>query len=126
MTTTATPPSTTARPVERRRGVLLGLVAGTIGIGCCVAPVVLVLLGLASGAAAVDLGNRLYGDWGWAFRGAAIAFTAVALVVQRRRAAACPADARPDVRRTALWLAGVGVLTYGALYGVTKLLASFA
>ncbi len=47
-----------------RRSVVLGAIAGLIGIGCCVYPVALVLLGLSSAVAAVDLGNFLFEEWG--------------------------------------------------------------
>ncbi len=117
-----------SRPVgkptgERRRGAVLGVIAGVIGLGCCVYPVALVLLGLSSATAAVDLGNRLYGHWGWAFKGAAVSFAVLALWVQRRRYAACRTRERPNLFRVAAWLVGSGVVAYGALYAVTKLLA---
>jgi len=54
--------------VRPRRSALLGAIAGLIGIGCCVYPVALVLLGLSSAAAAIDLANVLFDEWGWAFR----------------------------------------------------------
>lgn len=71
--------------VRPRRSALLGALAGLIGIGCCVYPVVLVLLGLSSAAAAVDLATTLFDEWGWAFRSAGAVFALAALWVQRRR-----------------------------------------
>lgn len=43
-----------------RTGLRLGALAGLVGIACCVSPVVLVLLGLASVSFAISLGNTLY------------------------------------------------------------------
>jgi len=104
----------TPAAVRPRRSALLGAVAGLIGIGCCVYPVTLVLVGLLSAAAGTDLANSLYDDWGWAFRSAGAVFALGALWVQRRRARACAIDARPSLTRTALWVVGAGVVTYAA------------
>jgi hypothetical protein len=76
--------------IRPRRSALLGAIAGLIGIGCCVYPVTLALLGLSSAAAAVDLANTLFDEWGWAFKAAGAAFALGALWIQRRRARACP------------------------------------
>ena len=102
----------TPAAVQPRRSALLGAIAGLIGIGCCVYPVALVLLGLSSAAAAVDLANLLFDEWGWAFKSAGAAFAIAALGIQRRRARACPVDAKPSVIRTALWIAATGVATW--------------
>lgn len=99
-----------------RRSALLGAAAGAIGLGCCLYPVVLVLLGLSSASAAVGLGNRLFTQWGWAFKLSGLAFAGIALWVQRRRARSCLADSRPRLVRAAVTMLGVAVLTYAALY----------
>ena len=112
--------------VRSRRSALLGAVAGLIGIGCCVYPVALVLLGLTSAAAAVDLANLLFAEWGWAFKSAGAAFALAAWWVQRRRARACPVDARLSLAWNALWIAAVGVATYAAFYGFTTWLGMLA
>lgn len=112
--------------VGARRSGLLGVIAGLIGIGCFVYPLVLVLLGLSSAAAAVDLANSLYDEWGWAFRSAGAAFALAALWIQRRRARACPVGARPSLTPTVLWLAGAGLATYAIFYGFTTWLGSLA
>ncbi len=109
-------------PNERRTGVRLGLIAGVIGLACCVTPVVLVLLGIASAASATAMGEHLYGTWRWAFKLAALAFAATGLFVQHRRARSCKADSRPDLRKIGLWLSGPAVVTYSALYAVTTAL----
>ena len=111
---------------ERRRGVVIGTAAGVLGLGCCVAPAAAALVGATSATAAVDLGNRLYGDWGWAFKGAAVTFAGAAIWVQRRRARSCPTEERPDIRRLSLWMAGTGLATYGLLYAGTKALERLA
>lgn len=127
-----TEPRTEARPgargqrSERKRGIALGVLAGVLGLGCCVAPTGAALLGLTSAAVAVDVGNSLYGDWGWAFKGAALAFAGGAVWIQRRRAAACSLDMRPDIRQLTLWLVVAGLGAYGLAYAGTKALARFA
>jgi hypothetical protein len=112
--------------IRPRRSALLGALAGIVGIGCCVYPVALVLLGLSSATAAVDLANVLFHEWGWAFRSAGLAFAVAALWIQRRRAKACPVDARPRLVRNALWIGLTAITTYGLLYGVTTWLGNLA
>lgn len=57
-----------------RKGILvLSGLAALVGGLCCLTPVVLVLLGLASISAAASLGNVLYGDYHWEFRLVALA-----------------------------------------------------
>lgn len=76
-----------------RKGILLmSGFAALIGGLCCVTPVVLVLLGLASLSVAADLGNVLYGDYRWAFRLAALAFLGLALWVYFRKRGICTLD----------------------------------
>ncbi len=76
-----------------RKGILiLSGLAGLIGGLCCLTPVVLVLVGLASVSVAADLGNVLYGDYRWAFRIAALAFLALGLWFYFRRNGICTLD----------------------------------
>jgi hypothetical protein len=117
-----------ARPrgrVASRPG-LMGAVAGLVGIACCVYPVVLVLLGLSTAAAAVDLGNRLFAEWGWAFRLAGLSLIAAAVLIQRRRARACAPHERPRLLRSGLIMLGVAVGTYVVLYATTAWLGDTA
>lgn len=80
-----------------RKGIfLISALAGLIGGLCCLTPIVLVLLGLASISAAAGLGNVLYGDHAWLFRISALAFLALALWVYFRRKGICTLD---EVRR---------------------------
>ena len=76
-----------------RKGILvLSGVAALVGGLCCLTPVVLVLLGLASISAAASLGNILYGDYHWEFRLVALAFLGLTLVVYFRRKGICTLD----------------------------------
>jgi len=76
-----------------RKGVLvISALAGVIGGLCCVTPVVLVMLGLASVAVAADLGNVLYGEYRWVFRGVGLAFLGGALIVYFHRRGICTLD----------------------------------
>lgn len=73
-----------------RKGVfLLSSLAAFIAGLCCLTPIVLVLLGLASISVAADLGNVLYGDYKWAFRAVALIFLVLALVVYFRKRGIC-------------------------------------
>jgi len=80
-------------PGSDRKGVfVLSALAALVGGLCCLTPVVLVLLGLASISAAASLGNVLYGDYHWEFRLVALAFLALALVIYFRRKGICTLD----------------------------------
>lgn len=63
-----------------RSGLKLGAFAGLLGIACCVSPVVLVLLGLSSVSFAISLGDTLYYEYGWYFRGAALLLAGIGVV----------------------------------------------
>ena len=63
---------------ETKKGILFGIGSGFVAITCCVSPVVFVLLGIATAAEAVTLGDTLYYDYGWFFRTAGL-IVAVAL-----------------------------------------------
>ena len=107
---------------EVRKGIKYGLLSGLAGITCCVSPVVLVLLGIATAAEAVTLGDTLYYGYAWFFRafGLAVAVTAVVLYLRRRRICTL-AGARRSWRLLAvLVVAGVG--TYIGLFWFTKYL----
>ena len=80
-------------PASDRKGIfLMSGLAAVIGGLCCLTPVVLVLLGLASLSVAADLGNVLYGEWRWAFRAAALGFLGLTLWVYFRRRGICTLD----------------------------------
>lgn len=108
------------------RGRLLGALAGLLGIGCCIYPVALVLLGLATAAEAVALGNVLYGAWGWIFKIAGGVLAIGGIVLQLRKRGECSvAGARRNWRYVAR-VGGIGLAVYVVIYAVTKLLASWS
>ena len=102
---------------EIRRGLQVGFLSGLAAITCCVSPVVFVLLGIATAAEAVTLGDTLYYEYGWFFRAGGLAVAAAAVILYLRGRRACsiqrrvhvPADApyagrhrRGDLRRPVL------------------------
>jgi hypothetical protein len=105
--------------VDRQpRGVAAGLIAGIIGIGCCVGPAVVALTGITSAAVAIDTANSLYSQWGWAFKLAGFGAGGVAIAFalgSRRRCRTRPLG----ISRYALIVVITGLATYGTLYGVT-------
>jgi len=81
------------KQADDRKGVLgLSVLAGVVGGLCCVTPIVMVLLGIASVSVAADFGNVLYGDYKWAFRGVALACLAAGVVIYFRRRGICTLD----------------------------------
>ncbi|MGH9194459.1 MAG: hypothetical protein ACRD1T_01805 [Acidimicrobiia bacterium] len=108
-------------PSGKKFDIVAGSIAGLVAIGCCVYPVVLVLMGLATAAEAIALGLRLYGVWGWAFKLVGAALGVSAFMLQRRRAAACRVRSSPA--RSPLTIALVGTSVYFMLYAVTSALA---
>jgi len=109
-----------------RSGLRLGALAGLLGISCCVTPTVLVLLGLASVSFAISLGNTLYYEYGWYFRGAAIVLAAAGAVrILRRRNACTLAGARAQWMFLATVVVSM-VVVYVALYWLTSSLAGAA
>ena len=107
---------------EIRKGIKFGLLSGLAGIMCCVSPVVLVLLGIATAAEAVTLGDTLYYGYAWFFRAFGLAVATVAVVLYLRKRRMCTlAGARRSWRLLAvLVVAGVG--TYIGLFWFTKYL----
>lgn len=91
------------------------MVAGIIGGLCCLTPIVLVLLGLGTVAAAADLGNVLYGDYRWAFRLAAIVFLSVGLFIYFRSRGICTLD---QAKRQRNRIINVSLLILTAAIGI--------
>lgn len=87
-----------------------------IGALCCMTPIVLVLFGLAGISIANDLGNKLYGDYKWAFRAAALVFLALGLVVYFRRRGVCSLDEARRQRTRILNVALLSLLAAISLY----------
>lgn len=101
---------------DRKAIFALSSLGAFIGALCCLSPIVLVMFGLASVAAANDLGNVLYGEYDWAFRAVALLALGAGLVVHFRRSGICSLD---DARRQRTRLLNVTLLvlfTASALY----------
>ncbi len=105
-----------------KRGVLLGLGSGLVAITCCVSPVVLVLLGIATAAEAVTLGDTLYYTYGWYFRAAGLGAAALAVILFLRRRGACNVRGAYHYRRMLIVLVVSGAATYASLFWFTKYL----
>ena len=110
-----------ARPRARR----LGAVAGLLGIGCCIYPVVLVLFGLASATEAIALGKTLYGTWGWTFKLAGGALAAAGVMIQLRRRGECSIEGAKRNREYIIRVGLVGLAVYWLVYGITKALQAW-
>ncbi len=105
-----------------RRGLQFGLVSGLAAITCCVSPVVLVLVGAATAAEAVTLGDTLYYEYGWYFRAAGFAIAALAVYLFLRGRGVCNVRGAYRYRRMLLVLVASGAATYAGLFWFTKYL----
>ena len=105
-----------------RRGLLLGLTAGLAAITCCVSPIVLVLVGVATAAEAVTLGDTLYYDYGWYFRAAGLGIAALAVILFLRGRGVCNVRGAYQYRRMLIVLVASGAATYAGLFWFTKYL----
>ena len=105
-----------------RRGLLLGLASGLAAITCCVSPVVLVLIGVATAAEAVTLGDTLYYEYGWYFRAAGFLIAALAVFLFLRGRGVCNVRGAYQYRRMLMVLVGSGAATYAGLFWFTKYL----
>lgn len=106
-----------------RPGLGLGALAGLVGIACCVTPVVMVLLGLSSVSFAISLGNTLYYEYGWYFRGAAIVLAAAGVVGILRRRNSCSLRGLQAQRKLVVTVVLAMLIVYVLLYSVTSYLA---
>ena len=111
-------------PADRslKRGLQFGLASGLAAITCCVSPVVLVLIGVATAAEAVTLGDTLYYEYGWYFRAAGFAIAALAVYLFLRGRGACNVRGAYRYRRMLLVLVASGAATYAGLFWFTKYL----
>ncbi len=107
---------------ELKRGLIYGLISGLAAITCCVSPVVLALIGAATAAEAVSLGDTLYYGYGWWFRGAGFLIAATAVYLHLRRRRSCSLRGAYRHRRLLAILFGAGLATYAGLFWFTKFL----
>jgi len=102
--------------------VILGFVSGLAAITCCVSPVALALLGVATAAEAVTLGDTLYYEFGWWFRGAGFLIAVSAVYIHLRRRGSCSLRGVKSYKRLIGIMLAVGVVTYVGLFWFTKYL----
>ena len=105
-----------------KRGLVIGLVSGLAAITCCVSPVVFALLGIATAAEAVALGDTLYYTYGWGFRAVGVAIAAVAVVLFLRQRRQCDIQGARHYWRMLMALVVAGGATYAGLFWLTKYL----
>lgn len=95
--------------------------AGVTGILCCVAPMVLFMLGVAGGVWAISFADFFYEGTGgagvWVLRGLAVAIAIVGIVLYRRKQNQCSVD--PKRKRKNLILATVAILVLGVGFLLT-------
>ena len=114
----------THEPANRslKRGIVVGLGSGLVAITCCVSPVALVLLGVATAAEAVTLGDTLYYTYGWYFRAAGLGIAALAVILFLRGRGVCNVRGAYQYRRMLIVLVASGAATYAGLFWLTKYL----
>jgi hypothetical protein len=106
-----------------RSGLKLGVVAGLAGISCCVGPTVLALLGLSSVSFAISLGNTLYYQYGWYFRGVALVLAVAGVVGLLRGRKSCTLRGAREQWRLLVTVVAAMVVVYAGLYWLTTWLA---
>ena len=84
---------------------------------CCLAPLVLVLFGLATVSFASSLSDVLYGQYRWAFRSVGLVLLAISIVIYfRKQKGICTIDEakkrRREIINTTFLFLIVGVLGY--------------
>jgi hypothetical protein len=114
--------ATSGAESQVKRGVILGFVSGLAAITCCVSPVALALLGVATAAEAVTLGDTLYYEFGWWFRGAGLLIAVAAVYIHLRRRGSCSLRGVKSYKRLIGIMLAVGVVTYVGLFWFTKYL----
>ena len=83
---------------------------------CCFSPIVLVMFGLSSVSFASSLGESLYGDHKWIFRGLGLFFLAISLFLYFKKKGLCTLDQakknKGSILNTILLSLIVSVLVY--------------
>lgn len=101
---------------DRKVALLVSAFGGLMASLCCVTPIVMVSLGLASVTVANNWGNLLYGEYKWHFRLVALALVALALVVYLRSQGVCTIDQARRQRNRILNIAMLVLLGFNAIY----------
>ena len=83
---------------------------------------VFALVGIATAAEAVTLGNTLYYTYGWVFRGAGLLVALVAVVLYLRGRNSCSLRGAYRYRRMLAFLVLSGAAIYASLFWFTKYL----
>lgn len=104
----------------------IGLTGGLVGILCCVGPTVLALLGIVSAGTAFAWATNLYDNHAWWFRLGGLAVLALLVWISLRHRNQCDIAGLRRWRWRLLAILGIAAATYGALYGLTTWLGSFA
>jgi hypothetical protein len=94
---------------------------------CCVAPLVLVLLGLSTVSFAASLTDTLYGGHKWIFRGVGLTLLAASLVYYFRKKGVCTFDQavrrRNEIINMVIVTLIVAIIAYVVwLYGIVHIL----
>lgn len=103
-----------------------GLVGGTVGMLCCVGPVVLALIGAVGAGTAFVWATDLYDGYAWWFRLAGLVALALLVAWALRRRRACSLAGVRRRRAQLLGALAVAVGTYALLYAVTTWLGTIA
>lgn len=105
-----------------RSGLGMGFLSGLTAIMCCVSPVILVILGAVTAAEAISLGDTLYYEFGWYFRGAGLLVAILAVVAYLRKRNSCSVCGARRYWITLSILPITAVATYAGLFWFTKYL----
>lgn len=109
-----------------RSGLRVGVLAGLVGVACCVGPTVMALFELASVSFAISLSNTLYYEYGGYFRGAALLLGTLGVIGLLRGRKSCTLRGAKEQWRLILTVAATMVVVYVALYGLTTWLGRAA
>lgn len=127
MATSKQTPATSATPESDRLPMWrIGLTGGLVGILCCVGPTVLALVGIVSAGTAFAWATNLYDNHAGWFRLGGLAVLALLVWISLRRRNQCSVAGLRRWRRRLLAILAIAAATYGALYGLTTWLGTFA
>jgi hypothetical protein len=83
---------------------------------CCLSPIIVVLLGLGSVSFASSLGDTLYGDYKWVFRGIGLTLLTISLIIYFRSKGICHISQakkrRNEIINTVLIVLIIAITTY--------------